>query len=402
MFSYNAATRTSESGYSLMNSRHITNLSRSMAFAALSTFFVTANAQTEMPSILKDLSVTGYVDMYYSYDFGKPMSGANVLGGSGRQFDVANNQFGFAALALNINKKITADNPFGFTIGVLLGKNADILNAFEPAGPNSSFKNLSQAYVSYAVPKSPVTVDLGKFLTWIGYEGLASADNDNYSRSFLYYYSQPVYHTGVRASGTLPGGLTAAVAAVNGWNEVDDSNAGKGYGASLSGTFGKTTVTGNYYGGNEGSAKVNGFGSGGVTSVQLADLIVVHQLTPTVKLALNADYGQAKPTETDANAAHGKFSGIAGYVKATFTSVLSGGLRYEVFTDKNGIRTGAGPTGARLTEVTGNLDYNVSKDALFRVELRYDKSNRSLFPSDDTGGTSKERTTLSFSHVLKF
>jgi hypothetical protein len=182
-----------------------------MAFAALSTFFVTANAQTELPSVLKDLSVTGYVDMYYSYDFGKPMSGANVLGGSGRQFDVANNQFGFAALALNINKKITADNPFGFTIGVLLGKNADILNAFEPAGPNSSFKNLSQAYVSYAVPKSPVTVDLGKFLTWIGYEGLASADNDNYSRSFLYYYAQPVYHTGVRASGTLPGGLTAAV-----------------------------------------------------------------------------------------------------------------------------------------------------------------------------------------------
>jgi hypothetical protein len=196
--------------------------------------------------------------------------------------------------------------------------------------------------------------------------------------------------------------LTAAVAAVNGWNEVDDSNAGKGYGASLSGTFGKTTVTGNYYGGNEGSAKVNGFGSGGVTSVQLADLIVVHQLTPTIKLALNADYGQAKPTETDPNASHGKFSGIAGYVKATFTPVLSGGLRYEVFTDKNGIRTGAGPTGARLTEVTGNLDYSVSKDALFRVELRYDKSNRSLFPSDDTGGTSKERTTLCFSHVLKF
>jgi hypothetical protein len=368
-----------------------------MAFAALSMFFATANAQTELPSVLKDLTVTGYLDYYYQNDFGKPASTGSAV--AFRQFDISNNQFSFAALAFNLNKKITADSPFGFTLGVLLGKNADILNLAEPAGKDGSFKNLSQAFVSYALPKSALTLDLGKFLSWVGYEGISSADQDNYSRSFLYTLAQPVYHSGARLSGTFSG-LTAAVTATNGWNEVEDSNAGKALGASLSGTYGKTTITGNYYGGNEGAATTNGFGSAGITNVQLFDAIAVHQLSSSVKLAINADYGSAKPVDNDRKAAHGKFHGVAGYAKITVSPTLVAGLRYEVVTDKNGIRSGF-EDGARFTSATGNLDFSLSKDALFRIEVRYDKSNRKAFASDKVGG-SDNRTTLTVSHVLKF
>ena len=364
-----------------------------MAFAAFSALIVTANAQTDVSSFLKDLSIGGYLDMYYQYDFGKPNTG-NTVGW--RQYDISHNQFSFAALGVNISKKTGEDSPFGFTLNVLLGKNADILNGLEPAGPNNSFKNLTQAYVTYAPHGTDLTVDFGKFLTWIGYEGLQSADNDNYSRSFLYTLAQPVYHLGIRATKPLPGGMSLTAAVVNGWNEVEESTATKSYGASLSKTFGKTFVAANYYGGHEQA----GFGGPAYeTEVNLGDLVITHQLTEKLKLAINADYGDVKPTTAAQGTTSGKFYGIAGYLKATISPVLAGAVRYETFTDKAGLRTGFA-TGARFSSITGNLDYSLSKDGLLRIEVRYDKANQNAFASES--GAKDNLTTISFSHVLKF
>ncbi len=353
---------------------------------------VTANAADDL---LQGFTLSGHFDYYYMFDLGNPSTGA---GSNLRQFDVSPNQFGFAAFELDLIRKATATNPFGITANFLLGKNADIIALNEPAGQNSS-KLIQQLYVTYAVPKSDATVDLGKFLSWVGYEGADSSANDNYSRSFLYTLGQPVYHTGLRGSTTIAKNVTGSVYLVNGWNEVQDSNGGKSYGATVALTpSSKAAVTFNYYGGQEGSAAVNGSGftSVGGRTVNLGDFIATYQLSGKVKLAVNADYADAKGFDGTGG---GKWSGVAAYVTDQFSSKFSGAIRAETVSDPDGIR-GVGFS-ARYNSLTGTLTWNTSKDSLFRLEARYDKSNASVFNADNN--TPKDnRTTITLSHVLKF
>lgn len=364
------------------------SFARSMMLAVLSSVSIAAYAADDF---LKDVSITGHFDLYYQHSFNNPGSASNL---GFRQFDVKHDQFSLAALQVNFSKAPKEGSPMGFTLSLAAGKNQDIINAAEPGG-TESYRYIQQAYVSYLLPKSGTTIDLGKFLTWIGYEGIVSPSNDVYSLSELFYVAQPIYHTGLRVSTPLGAGLTGSAYLVNGWNEVEDSNGAKSYGATLAKTFGKTSVTGSYYGGVEGSAKTNGFVVPGETSLQLGDLIVVHQLTPKLKLALNADYASAKGVSVGDPGGH--FSGIAGYVHNQFTPTIAGTLRYESVSDPNGLRTGFD---SHINSLTATVEFNVTSNALFRLELRRDTANQDLFESDS--GPKDQRTTLTLAHIVKF
>ena len=352
--------------------------------AAISSLSIVAHAEDP------EFTFSGLVDIYYQSDFGKPATGNSM---NFRQFDTYHNGFQLATIQGTVVKKPKADNPWGFTLQLAAGKNADILASTDPAGPNSALKYVQQGFVTYA--GGGYTVDLGKFLTWIGYEGIVSADNDNYSRSFLFYFAQPVYHVGARVSTTL-GPATVGAYLVNGWNEAEDSNAGKSYGASGNIAIGKGSLNLAYYGGNEGAATTNGFVASGGTNVHLGDLVFVYPLSDKLKVALNADYGSAKGL--DAGDPGGHFSGGAAYVKFTPDAKSAFAVRYDTFSDPDGLRSGFN---ARFTSLTGTYDMNFSPTSLLRAEIRYDKSNLSVFNSEN-GGTSKDRTTFTISHVLRF
>lgn len=362
-----------------------------MMFAALSLFIIDSSIAEDV----KGFDFSGNLDFYYQYDFGKPKTGASV---NLRQFDVNHNSFGFAILRANVTKKPTAENPFGFTGTFSVGKNDDIMNAAEPAGPQT-YKNVEQAYVTYASPKAPLTIDFGKFYSWIGYEVTPAGDNDNYSRSFNFALDQPLYHMGFRAGYVVSPTLTLNGYLVNGWNEVDDSNGGKTMGATATVALGKTSVILNYLGGNEGaSSGVNGFVNSFETNVQLGDIVVTHQLTPKLKLAVNGDYGDAKTKDSEDEESF-KFRGLAAYAKYQATDNVGIGLRWETVSDPSGLRSGTG-TSSHFNSLTGTLDFTCSKDSLLRVEVRQDQANLGVFNSDS--GLKNKRTTLTVAHILKF
>ncbi|MGV3613770.1 MAG: outer membrane beta-barrel protein [Fimbriimonas sp.] len=365
---------------------------RSTMLAALSSLCIVAHAGQEEP--LKDLVFSGFLDVYYQHSFNNPGVRTSLFG---RQFDTQHGQFTISSVQVNVQKKTTEENPFGFTLQLTAGKATDILHAAEPGGAET-YKNLWQAYATYAGPGG-LTVDLGKFSTWIGFESGTPVANDLYSISFLYFFCQPIYHVGIRASKPLgSSGATATAAIVNGWNEAEDSNGNKSYGVSLTTPIGsKTTVAANYYGGVEGSSGVNGFfgtGGGGKSGLNLADLVVVHQLTPKVKLALNADYG-----DVDGNngSPSGQFRGIAGYVKGQLSDKLSATVRYDTVSDPNGVRSGID---GRFSSLTGGLEYTMNPASSLRLEIRADNSNQNVFEGDN--GPKKTRTTLTIAHILKF
>lgn len=354
--------------------------------AALSSLCIAAHAGEDLT---KDLVVSGYFDVYFQHSFNNPGTGTSLIA---RQFDTKSDNFTLSAFRLNIQKKTTAEDPFGFTVTLSSGRATDIMHAADPGGAET-YKLIEQAYVTYAGANG-LTLDIGKFYAWVGLESVNPALNDLYSISFNFYNNQPNYHLGLRATKPI-GAATAALYVVNGWNEAEDSNNSKSYGATYSTPVGhKTTVTANYYGGLEGATTQNGFGLADRAALHLGDLVVVHQLTPSVKLSLNADYGVV---EGDGAQAGGHFSGFTFTGKTQLNSKLSATLRFDTASDPNNIRASGAAT---YTSGTAGLEYTASPSSLFRIEFRQDYSNKNSFESDTTA--KKNRSTLTLAHILKF
>jgi len=367
---------------------------RTTFVASLVCLVALTNAQTA-----SEWTFAGYLDAYYQYDLGRPASGDNV---NGRGFDIAHNRFRIAVGEIDLAKPPTAKNPLGVTLQFYAGKNPDLIHLAEPGGMDK-YKFVRQAYISYAVPnsKSSVQVDLGKFDTWIGYEGIDTRLSEQYSRSFNWTFSEPIYETGVRVTSKLTDKLNGAFFLVRGWNEVEDGNGSPSFGVALIySPDAKTTVTLQNHFGNEGSDTVNdggsfggiGFLAAGRARVHLLDFIIAHKLTDKTAIALNVDYATADGATND-----GVWNGEVIYLKHQIKPAHSAGLRFDRFEDTDGLRTG---TPVQLYSVTGNYDWAVCEHAVLRFEVRRDFATQAFFNSDS--GPSRNRTTLSMAAIFKF
>ncbi|MBS1724199.1 MAG: porin [Armatimonadetes bacterium] len=346
-----------------------------------------------------DWKLNGYLDGYYQYDFGQPASGDNV---NGRGFDIAQNRFRLANIELDVAKLPTTKNPWGLTLQIYGGKNADLIHVAEPGG-SDKYKFVRQAYVSFAPAGSTNSLqfDLGMFDTWIGYEGVDTRLQDQYGRSFNWTYSEPTYETGLRLTGRLSDKLSGGLYVVRGWNEVEDGNGSPSLGATLTYALdAKTTVTLQNHYGDEGSDRANdvglsggiGFSKAGLARVHLLDLIISHQLASNTKIALNIDHATAVGPAND-----GQWNGEVLYLKHQINQKESGGLRLERFEDKDGLRAGLP---IQLYSITAGYDRAVTEHATLRLELRRDFASQDFFNSDQ--GLSQSRTTLAMAAVLKF
>jgi len=338
----------------------------------------------------------GYLDFYYQYDFGRPATDLAY-----RFFDIRHNRWDLAEADLDAIMSPTAKRPIGFTLQAIAGKSADILNATEPGGKDY-FKYLGQGYVTYQSPgKTPITVDFGKYYTWIGNEGYDSRTQINYSRSFTNTFAEPDYHVGFRATFPASPKVTIIGYLVNGWNETEDSNGGKSGGLTLNYVpDSRTSLAVQNYFGDEGSNRSNDVGSfggigfpvPGIFHVHLLDVIASRQLTPTLKIIGNIDYGSATRTGNS-----GTWDGELAYLQDTFTSKSSGTLRFDRMHDTSGLRTG---TPVLLHSITATYDYNLNKNVFLRAELRHDIADNSVFATHN--GTSSHRTTITFAQILHF
>jgi hypothetical protein len=359
--------------------------------AAFGSLAILSAAFADEPNKWK---IGGYLDFYYQVNFNRPSHRTDVFG---RQYDIKHNSFSLAAVGVNISGNPIPESKLGVTLQLIAGKNAEINNLAEPGGKDN-YRYIQQAFVSYPITEQGLTVDLGKFLTWIGYEGAVSGDNDHYGRSLLFTYAEPLYHTGLRVAGPIGKGVTGGLYLVNGWNEVENSNGQLSYGASLG--FNPVTplfVGLNYFGGTEGGSDSGGgiaFPTNGKRNVSLFDVVVTYNATDKLKLGFNADFGKAS---TIGRSTDGEWKGAAGYIKYQFTPEFSLAGRYESFSDYDGLRLG---TDARITSFAITGDYKVDKAITLRLEYRQDRSNRSFWASDD--GTKKSGSTLSASAFVRF
>lgn len=298
---------------------------------------------------------SGFVDVYYQYN-GSGTSSPGVV--PNRVFDVSNNTFRTALVQYGLSVQ---QGKTGGSLQLIFGETADIL-----AGVNTEIA-FKQAYVTYQ-PTEKVTLTMGKFVTHMGYEVIQSIDNLNYTRSYIFGWTIPFDHTGVKANIALSDQYSAMVGILNtGWNSEASANSDKTIGLQFAGNplkkFG--FVLSAIYGDEDGPPTADQYKKAVVNGILNVNA------TEKLYLGLDLTYGQDTapstiPDETDVM----RYTGVAGYARYAIDEKWSLAARVEHLADRENV------TGIGIPMVQGaTLTLAWKKDALtVKFEGRYDEA----------------------------
>ncbi len=336
---------------------------------------------------------SGFVDAYYGWNFNQPSNRMNQL----RNFDIYENQFGLNLVQLTLREQ---PQPVGFHLDLGIGTANDIVQGLlNPltggTSPMTTTLDLvEQAYLSVVVPiGSGLTVDVGKFATLMGYEVIATDGNWNYSRSLLFSWAVPYYHTGIRLTYPVKKNLTATLYLVNGWNNVVENNRSKTVALGLNySPSSATTITLN---GISGFEQPDGVPYG---KTDVGELIVTQQVGEELSLAADAVYGRERVAGV-----LNIWKGVALYARYDLSEESDIALRGEVYYDPQGFTTGVTFPKATFKEITATYEYRPWSRLILMLEARDDFANGKTFLSAGSPIPAKtSQPTLSLGAIVTF
>jgi Putative beta-barrel porin-2, OmpL-like. bbp2 len=337
-----------------------------------------ASQDSGILGFFKEVEVSGFVDGYYSYNFNKPAGRTNVL----RNFDVRNNEFALNLAEVVIEKKPDPLNSrLGFRIDLDYGRATDMVHAAEPGG-TETYKVIQQAYGSYLAPVgSGLQFDLGKFVTSHGAEVIESKDNWNYSRGLLFSWAIPYYHMGLRAKYSFNRKVSVMGMVVNGWNNVEDNNAGKTVGVMVGlNPTSKLSIVQNFMTGPEQTDDDEHHRN-------LSDTTIMYTFNPKWAVMANYDYGWDHLT----SGPKVHWQGLAAYLRFQPARKWAFVPRYEWFDDHDGFSTGVAQS---VKEFTMTGEYKLRPSLITRIEYRRDWSDQPFFPKSDPTVLGKSQSTV--------
>lgn len=343
------------------------------------------SASPGFPWKIGPMAVTGFIDGYYSYNANQPTFGQyNNL----YNFNDKTDQIELSAVKLTLNHD---PGPVGAHFDFIYGRTNGLVNA----GLQGDY--IEQAFISVK-PKNAkgFEADFGKWVTSAGAEVIEAKDNWNYSRSLLFSWAIPYFHTGVRTSMPVSKTETIGVQLVNGWNSVTKNDGWVT--AGLTSAFVKPKYTWNL---NLYSGPQHATAGAGVRNLIDTTLL----LTPNSKLNayINYDYGQNRDAvvkgvgDTHINSWEGEAFAVHDQIKPLHAVAL----RYEYFNDPDGFETGLAQ---HLNEVTGTYEFKfprLPQTVLSRFEYRRDMSNQPFFKKG-ADGLIDEQSTFSIGLIAVF
>lgn len=335
----------------------------------------------------RDVEVSGIVDGYYSYNNNKV-----DMFTQGRAFDVRHNAFSLQLAKLTLSKANSKDDPLGFRVDLGLGETVDRIISVSDSSRNDATKHIMQAYASYVAPiGSGLTVDFGKFYTPIGAEVIETKDNYNYSRGLLFALG-PYYHTGMRAKYAFNDKVALTGFLVNGWDNLFENNVGEDAGKTVGFQLGLTPTkkfafTQTYLAGPEAPLANVPDISARNNWRHIADTVATVYVTDKFTLLGNFVYG----SDGDNAGNRGKWTGGAAYFKYAFNSKLAFSPRFEVFNDKDGLRTGVAQT---IKDISLTQEVKLVNNLITRFEYRRDFSNQKFFTNSDGVAKNNQNTFI--------
>jgi hypothetical protein len=326
---------------------------------------------------------SAYFDAYYAHNFNRPAAAtpstaAGTLPNAQtalHYYDYYANQLGLNLVELTV-KHVRKET--SFLVDFDFGDMADINAPTTTSGvPDSVSKHIGQAVFSYTPSWAPgLTIDAGKMATHVGLEVIKARDNWNYTRSTLFAYGIPLWHTGVHVGyEAIAKKLAVGAYLYQGWNTLNDNNTAPTLGAQVKFTPSDSlTVIYNYIGGAE-QANVND------NLKQVHDLNATVTLSSTVSLAMDFITGSEDGLAFNAGAdapIKATWSAFELGAKLQVTPAYSISPRWEIYNDPqgytlNGVATS--PAGQSLMTYTLTQALQVSEGFETRFELRLDHSS---------------------------
>jgi len=311
------------------------------------------------------IKVTGYIDMYYGYDFNKPDN--NTRPG----FIYSHNRINEVNLNLGFIKGNYDNGTVRANLALMAGTYTNANLAAEPG----VLKNIFEANAGLKLSKtSNLWVDAGIFASHIGFESAISKDCWVLTRNIA-SENTPYYESGAKITYiTDDGKLTATALYLNGWQRIQrqDGNSQPAGGVQL---VWKPTerITLNYsnYLGSEGadSIRVNRF---------YHNFYGIFNLTKAFGITLGFDYGTQQKVK--GNSEKNKVLSPVVIARYVFTSKLALAGRVEYYQDKNGVIISTGtPNGFKTTGYSMNIDYSPVPNAVVRLEGKVYDSKDKIF-----------------------
>jgi hypothetical protein len=362
-----------------------------------------------------------FIDGYFglNYNMPKPQTGAN---GATRAYDTEN---GFSLAWAGIDASYPAE-PVGGTLSLRFGPSAQRIAGGCIEGTcddEVGLANVKQAFAAWRPggAGSAVQLDFGKFDTIYGAELAESQDNINYTRGVVYWFAQPLFHTGLRVSAELGSLFTLKAMLVNGYNNTIDNNLGKDLGVQLtlalprsdySGTLLSTSLgylvgperddygviqcgSGEHFDAGSSTGCAPGAPDEGETSSgkvdrastnieglrHLVDLVATLTPSDALTVLVNADLGYERVRDTvdPQRFVQHMFWGAMLGARYAFSDPFAIAARVEYLSDQDGHFTGYAPNDIELVTATLTLDYRPADYLILRLDNRLDWSSKEIF-----------------------
>lgn len=367
----------------------------------------------EKESETSQLTFSGSVDAYFRSNFNGPNKGDNLQAPATSFANLPGFSLGMAnIIATYQGEKVgaVADLVFGPR-----GEQAVFGSPMFAGGTAGSSQIVNQLYVYWNV-SDVVTLTMGNFNTFLGYELISPTGNFNYSTSYM-FSNGPFSHTGLKADFALSDKWSLMAAVMNPTDMTEFNLAGTytigaqlGYSTDVGSTY-LNFVYGDQDGklDNDGTLITDQYSNGATFQV---DLTTGFNVSDAIYLGLNTTYNTTSAGETftgssinDASGDGAGFYGIAGYLQATTSEMFSIGLRGEYFSVFNG---GLGSVVGLNSEGDGSVfaatlsgNVRVHKNLTLIPELRMDAMSDDFFKDNDLND-SKNLSSFMLAAVFSF
>lgn len=361
-----------------MNTTHkITALLSLIGFGAI--------AQEDSLKILpvqinQNLTISGYVETYYTYDFNEPENNTRPA------FFYSHNRHNEVVLNLGFIKAAYDSGSVRANLALMAGTYANANLAAE----EGVLKNVYEANAGVKLSKKAnLWVDAGIFASHIGFESAVGKDCWTLTRSMLADNS-PYYESGAKLSYTSPSGKWFVSGLIlNGWQRIQrpDGNKTIAFGHQL--TYSpneKVTLNSSSFVGNdkpEAEKRMRYF----------HNLYAQFQLNDKFGLIAGFDIGaeqQAKGSES-----YNSWYSPVLIAQYRLTNKITIAVRGEYYSDENGVIVATDTdNGFKTLGYSVNFDYNIYENVVWRLEARSLNSEDDIFlKGNETGNTNSFITT---------
>ncbi len=381
---------------------------------ALSTYQVALAQEEAAEAETGSLTLSGSVDAYFRTNFNAPNKGENFQAPASSFANLPGFALGMANIIATYQGKrvgAVADLVFGPK-----GEDAVFGSPLYAGGMAGSSQILNQLYVYWNV-SDKVTLTLGNFNTFLGYEVISPTANFNYSTSYM-FSNGPFSHTGLKANVQLSDKFSFLAAVMNPTDMTEFNLIGT---YTLGAQLGYSTDAGStylnlVYGDQDGKLSNDGTlvpDQSSLGKTFQVDLTTGFDLSDKFYLGFNTTYNTTSSGEVytgsdiqDLDGEGAGFYGFAGYLQTSPSDRFGIGFRGEYFGVFNnglegvvGIDPATGDGGVFAATLSANI--KIGGNLTLIPELRVDSMKEEYFVNKDLNG-SKSLASFLFAAVFAF